>query len=32
MFIGRKLCRMDVLGFKTNYPGAFTKWWESTHR
>ena len=22
-----KLCKTDVLGFKTNYAGAFTKWW-----
>lgn len=22
-----KLCAMDVLGFKTNYAEAFTKWW-----
>jgi len=22
-----EMCAMDVLGFKTNYPGAFTRWW-----
>ena len=26
-----KMCKMNVLGFKTNYPGAFTRWWEQTH-
>ena len=27
-----KLCAMDVLGFKTNYAEAFTRWWLETHR
>lgn len=26
-----KLCAMDVLGFKTNYAEAFTKWWMAHH-
>lgn len=24
-----KLCKLSPLGFKTNYPEAFTRWWES---
>ena len=27
-----KLCKMDVLGFKTNYVEAFTKWWLENHQ
>lgn len=27
-----KLCAMDVLGFKTNYVEAFTKWWLENHK
>ncbi|MBQ8144911.1 MAG: hypothetical protein IJ042_08990 [Butyricicoccus sp.] len=27
-----KLCSMDVLGFKTNYAEAFTKWWMENHQ
>ena len=25
-----KLCTLDILGFKTNYPEAYTKWWMKT--
>lgn len=27
----QKLCETGALGFKTNYPGAFTRWWHETH-
>lgn len=26
-----KLCKMNVLGFKTNYAEAFTKWWRESY-
>lgn len=26
----KQMCKLEVLGFKTNYPQAFTSWWDQT--
>ena len=28
----RQICDMDVAGFKTNYPDAYTEWWYATRQ